>query len=85
MSDMRPTDPPRPATVEELAETVRFALTFGLTGKPHGKRTREDATLLAREIARHVLRSRFRVLKLPPAPGPDTGRLWPKAEGDPPC
>lgn len=63
------TDELRPATVAEIAESLRYSLRFGPQGKAHGKRTQADLAEVAGWAAQHLLMSGFVVLKKIPPPG----------------
>lgn len=64
------TDELRPATVAEIAESLRYSLRFGPQGKAHGKRTQADLAEVAGWAAQHLLMSGFVVLKKIPPPEP---------------
>jgi hypothetical protein len=63
----------RPATAAEIADSLRYSLRFGATGKPHGKRTLADPGKLADWLAAHLLMSNFVILRRPPQPTYDPG------------
>lgn len=49
-----------------VAEAVRYALRFNLTGKAYGKRIREDDQAIARHVVAHLLRANYRIQQGPP-------------------
>ncbi|WP_431301682.1 hypothetical protein [Sediminicoccus sp. BL-A-41-H5] len=65
--DLTPADP------ADLAETIAYALTFNLVGKPLGMRTRDDPAAVARGVVQHLARCGFVVLKKPPREAHSTG------------
>jgi hypothetical protein len=52
------------------------ALRFSLTGRPHGKKIREDAEWMASHIVEHLLRANYRISQRPPSKDSSTGRWW---------
>ncbi|MFC7738153.1 hypothetical protein ACFQX4_20495 [Roseomonas sp. GCM10028921] len=60
------TPPLTPADPADLEEAVHYALRFGLTGKPHGKRAREDDRAMAAAVVAHLARANYRVFRGPP-------------------
>ncbi|MBB5696366.1 hypothetical protein FHS87_004437 [Roseomonas pecuniae] len=60
------TPPLTPADPADLEEAVHYALRFGLTGKPHGKRIREDGRALAAVVVVHLAQANYRVFRGPP-------------------
>ena len=65
MSLGKPLTPTDPA---DLDEAVFYALRFELTGKPHGKKIREEPRWMARHIVEHLARANYRFMKGPPLP-----------------
>lgn len=71
-------EPLRPATPEEIAESLGYALLFDSRGKPLGVKARADAKAMARRLVEHLELSRYVVMRRPPLErhtvGPD--RKW---------
>ncbi|MFC7738702.1 hypothetical protein ACFQX4_23505 [Roseomonas sp. GCM10028921] len=59
------TPPLTPADPADLEQAIHYALRFGLTGKPHGKRLREDDRAMAAAVVAHLTRA---LLRPEPAP-----------------
>jgi hypothetical protein len=59
-----------PATRQEVAETLAYALRFGLDGRPRPTGHEHLAPLAAAQLAEHLMRSGFSILRRVP-----TGRL----------
>jgi hypothetical protein len=80
-----------PANLAGLVEAIAYALRFGLTGKPHGKKIRDDPQAVARAVVSHLTRSNYFVFQGPPTPRHTTGNFShdPGGRGlpkeDPPC
>ena len=71
----------RPATPDEIAETLAFALRY------RGRKRVFDADLTmaritADRLVQHLERSGFVLMKRPPAPAHSTGPMRPAAERD---
>jgi hypothetical protein len=62
-------DGERAATRAEMAETLCYALRFGLDGKPRKVGTDYLAPLAAAQLVDHLLRSNFRVTRQAPKAG----------------
>lgn len=75
------TDDMRPATLEEIATSLRYSLRFGATGKAHGKRAIEDRETLATWVAQHLLMSNFVILVRPPGPQHGPGNCGARPTG----
>ena len=73
----------KPADPSVVAEAVCYAMRFDLTGKAHGKRTREDDERIARNIVAHLLRANFRIQQGPPAPRHSTSDFGRRPGGMP--
>lgn len=58
-----PADGERPATGAELAETLSYALRFGLDGKPRRTGHEHLAPLAAAQLAEHLMRANFRITR----------------------
>jgi len=58
----------RDAEHDDVVQAVHYALRFGLTGKAHGKRAREDDLRMAAHVVAHLMRANFRVQCGPPRP-----------------
>ncbi|SHJ70078.1 hypothetical protein SAMN02745194_03161 [Roseomonas rosea] len=69
MTEPKPLTPADPA---DLEEAIFYALRFGLTGKAHRKRIREDPRWMARHIVEHLARANYRFMKGPPLPNHST-------------
>ena len=72
MSQEKPLTPADPA---DLEEAVFYALRFGLTGKAHGKRMREEPRWMAQHIVEHLARANYRLMQGPPRPNHSTSDL----------
>jgi hypothetical protein len=80
-----------PADPANLAQAIAYALRFGLTGKPHGKKVRDEPDAMARAVVSHLARANYFVFEGPPTPPHSTshfsydpgGRGLPKK--DPSC
>jgi hypothetical protein len=68
--------PLTPADSKDVAQAIYYALRFGLAGKPHGKKIRDDAEWMASHIAQHLLRANYVILQGPQAASSSTGRWW---------
>lgn len=56
----------RAAEDAEVTQAVHYALRFNLSGKAHGKRTREDDLQMAAHVVAHLVRANFRIQCGPP-------------------
>ena len=65
-----------PADRDDALFTLNYALRFGLTGKPHGVSQVKVANVdrLAAHLLASLERSRFVLLRLPPARGTTPGK-----------
>ena len=63
----------RPATEQEVAESLSYALRFGADGKPRRTGAEQLAPLAAAQLVRHLERARFVVMRRPAA-RPHPGR-----------
>ncbi len=64
-----PNDPPlRPATREELARTLAYALQYRRDGKPHRHAQHHLTAIAAGVLVDHLELAGFVVMKKPPAP-----------------
>jgi hypothetical protein len=85
------TPPLPPADPAVLAEAIAYALRFGLTGKPHGKKIRDDPQAMGRAVVSHLARANYFVFQGPPTKMHTTGDVSrdPRGRGmpkkDPPC
>lgn len=64
------TDDLIPASPDDVASSLRYSLRFGSSGKPHGKRGRDDAAMLARWAAERLRMSGFVFFRRQPPPAP---------------
>ncbi len=64
-----PAEGERPATRAEVAETLSYALRFGLDGKPRGTGHEHFAPLAAAQLAEHLMRANFRITRPAPPKG----------------
>jgi hypothetical protein len=62
-ADAAAQDAPRLATREELAQTLSYALRFNLEGKPRRTGHEHLAPLAAAQLAEHLLRSNFQLIR----------------------
>lgn len=60
-------EPLRPATEQEVAESLSYALRFGADGKPRRTGAEQLAPLAAAQLVRHLERARFVVMRRPAA------------------
>lgn len=58
-----------PATRQEVAETLAYALRFGLDGRPRRTGHEHLAPLAAAQLAEHLMRSGLSILRRVPKPG----------------
>jgi hypothetical protein len=71
-----PASPPGPLTPAGpvgLAEAIAYALRFDLTGKPHGKKIRDDPEAMARAVVSHLAPANYFVFQGPPTKMHTTG------------
>ena len=57
----------RPASEQEVAESLSYALRFGADGKPRRTGAEQLAPLAAAQLVRHLERARFVVMRRPAA------------------
>ena len=68
------TDKPlRPATADEIRQTLAYGLRFDTTGKAHGKAGELMAPIVAETLVKHLEMSGFVIMKKPPARPPRAG------------
>jgi len=77
MFSSMPDDTLRPATRDEVRETLGYALRFNRSGKSHRHASDMMAQIAAEVLVEHLERSGFVVMKKPPAPWPSTMRYMP--------
>jgi hypothetical protein len=73
--------PLTPADPADFTQAVHYALRFGLSGKPLGKKLREDPEWMARHIVEHLARANFKVMQGPPRPPHSTSDFSPNPGG----
>lgn len=54
-----------PAELDDLDETIAYALRFNERGKPLGVRMRDDPAVIARRVTDHLERCGFIVMRRP--------------------
>ncbi|WP_198370192.1 hypothetical protein [Roseomonas rosulenta] len=64
-----PAEGERAATSAEVAETLSYALRFGLDGKPRRTGHEHLAPLAAAQLAEHLMRANFRITRRAPVSG----------------
>lgn len=70
-----PAEGERLATRAEVAETLSYALRFGLDGKPRRTGHEHLAPLAAAQLAEHLMRASFRITRRAPVSGLH-GQRW---------
>lgn len=70
-----PAEGERAATRAEVAETLSYALRFGLDGRPRRTGHEHLAPLAAAQLAEHLMRGGFSITRRTPASGPH-GKGW---------
>jgi hypothetical protein len=64
----------RPATEDEIAETLSYGLKYDDRGKPSHVAREFTTSITARQLARHLARAGFVIMKKPPAPNHSAGQ-----------
>jgi hypothetical protein len=63
----------RPATDDEIAETLSYGLRSDDLGKPNHVAREFTASITARQLVRHLARAGFVMMKKPPTPPHSAG------------